>query len=160
MSTRMNLVPWLARENAEDPFEMFFRPMQIFNKDIVTNPQQELSLRRMNKAMSMKTDVQETDKEVIFHCEAVGVPKEKIDIAVKDGVLTIKGEQKNLRESDEGDWHRTERTFGSFERSFKLPDTVDTNSDVTAGMENGVLTLHFPKLKEQKSKRVKKIVIE
>ena len=156
----MNLVPWLARENEDDPFDVFFRPMQIFNKDITTSFPQDLSLRRMNKAMSMKTDVQETDKELIFHCEAVGVPKDKIDIAVKDGVLTIKGEQKNLRESDEGDWHRTERTFGSFQRSFTLPDSVDVNADIKAGMENGVLTLRFPKLKEQKSKREKKIVIE
>jgi len=159
--SRMNLVPWLARDIETDPFgdTMLspFRPMMqtpfAFDKNFMT---QDLSdLRRMSRFM--KTDVQETDKEITFHCEAVGVPKDNIDVAVKDGILTIKGEKKNLRENADGDWHRTERTFGSFERSFRLPDTVDANADVKAVVENGVLTLRFPKLAET---RLKKITID
>src|SRR5947209_19625670 len=82
-------------------------------------------------------DVTEDADQILLEADLPGVPQEKLDIQVVDGVLTVKGERKLSRESG-----RHERVSGVFERSFKLPNTVDTES-ISASTKDGVLTLRL-----------------
>lgn len=89
-------------------------------------------------------DVRETDTEIIVEAELPGAEEKDVSVTLREGVLTIKGEKKSDREEKKQDYHLTERTYGSFERSFRLPDTID-ESKITAGFEKGVLKVTLPK---------------
>lgn len=94
-------------------------------------------------------DVTENADQILLEADLPGVPQEKLDIQVVDGVLTVKGERKLEREGG-----RFERVSGTFERSFKLPPTIDTEN-ITASTRDGVLTLKLPKRAETKPRQIK-----
>jgi HSP20 family protein len=96
-------------------------------------------------------DVSETDVSYIIRAELPGMKKEDVKITVNNTLVTIRGEKKN--ESDEKDrtYHRIERSYGSFERSFNLPGAVKTG-DVEARYDDGLLTVTLPKTEEAKEK--------
>ncbi|MFB6355972.1 MAG: Hsp20/alpha crystallin family protein [bacterium] len=98
---------------------------------------------------SPKVDVYEEDDNLVFELEAPGVDKDDIDVSIEDNRLTIKGERREEKEvgGDERDYYRSERFFGSFQRSFALPDKVDVE-DIDARYDNGVLTVSLPKASE------------
>jgi len=98
-------------------------------------------------------DMSETDKEISIHAEIPGMDAKDIDISLNGRVLTIKGEKKQEQEEKEKNYHRIERRYGSFSRSFELPADVDANN-VNATYENGVLELSLPKTKEQSVKKI------
>jgi HSP20 family protein len=81
-----------------------------------------------------------------------------IDVKFADGVLTIKGEKKEEREEKKKDYYLSERRFGSFQRSFRVPEGVDADK-IDASFKNGVLTVMLPKSAEAQ-KREKKIAIK
>jgi HSP20 family protein len=91
-----------------------------------------------------QVDVTETDKEIKVRAEIPGVDPKDIDVGVEDGTLTIKGEKKYEREKNEKGQYRTERSYGSFERSIALPAEVD-GSKAKAEFKKGVLQLTLPK---------------
>jgi HSP20 family protein len=94
---------------------------------------------------SPKVDVYEEDSNIVFEVEAPGVDKDDIDISIEDNRLTIKGERREASESEEDrDYYRSERFYGTFQRSFTLPDKVDTE-DVSARYDNGLLHVTLPK---------------
>ena len=93
-------------------------------------------------------DVRENDKEIVLEVELPGVD---------EGVLSLKGEKKSQREEKKDAYHVVERSYGSFERSFRLPDTVD-DDQVTARFDKGVLRILVPK-KPEAVKSEKKIPI-
>jgi HSP20 family protein len=72
---------------------------------------------------------------------------------LENNVLTIRGEKKNESDKKEGDYHRIERSYGSFERSFTIPGTIKVN-DIDAQYKDGVLTLTLPKAEEAKPKSI------
>jgi HSP20 family protein len=80
--------------------------------------------------------------------------REEIDITVENGTLTIKGEKKLASEVPEEQFHRIERRYGAFSRSFSLPLTVDTTK-VAAEYKNGVLTVRLPLREEAKPRQIK-----
>ena len=82
------------------------------------------------------------------------VNEKDIDIRVENNMLTIRGERKLRREVKEDNYLRVERTYGSFSRSFSLPNTVNTEA-IKADYKNGVLTVELPKRAESKPKQVK-----
>ncbi len=86
--------------------------------------------------------------------EIPGIPQEDLDIRVENQTLTVKGERKFEAEEKEENFHRIERRFGSFVRSFTLPQTVDVDS-IQANYENGVLKLSISKKAEAKPKQIK-----
>ena len=90
-------------------------------------------------------DVTETEKSYLIRSEVPGVDPKEISITVDNGILTLTGEKKETTEQKDEDKniHRVERRFGSFQRSFKLPTSVDPEK-VTADYKNGVLTLTIP----------------
>lgn len=102
-------------------------------------------------------DVVDKDKEIQIRAELPGMEEKDIDVRVSDGMLTIQGEKKEEKEEGEaeGRYYLSERRYGSFQRSFQLPDGVDLDS-IEAKFKNGVLTISLPRTKEaqEKSKKI------
>jgi len=101
-------------------------------------------------------DIVENEKEIILRADLPGVDEKDIDVQVEEGTLTLKAERKFEKETKEGDYHRVERAYGSFHRSFSLPENVDADG-VAATYKKGVLAVTLPKV-ETKAK-VKKVQV-
>lgn len=99
-------------------------------------------------------DVYEDEHKLVLKLEAPGIKQEDFDIHVENQTLTIKGERRFETDEKEENFHRIERRYGSFARSFSLPQTVDTNG-VEANYDAGVLSISLPKKAESKPKQVK-----
>jgi HSP20 family protein len=97
---------------------------------------------------------QNGDHEVVIKAELPDMTREDIDITVDNGTLTVRGEKKLSSEVKEEQFHRIERRYGSFSRSFSLPQTVDTGK-VAADYKNGVLTVRLPLREEAKPRSIK-----
>ena len=94
------------------------------------------------------------DKEAIFvKAELPGVKVDDVHISVENNLLTIRGDRKLEREEKKDNYHRIERTYGSFTRSFTLPSTVQTDQ-IDADMKDGILTLRLPKRAEAQPRRI------
>ena len=98
-------------------------------------------------------DISETDDGFEVRAELPGVTKDDVHISVKDDLLTIKGEKRQEKTDDSKDFHRVERSYGSFERRFSLPPKVEVDS-IKAEFKDGVLTLSIPKPEEVKPKEI------
>ena len=98
-------------------------------------------------------DIFERGEETVVRAELPDVRKEDFDLKVENNVLTLHGEKRRDETVEEGKYHRSERHYGSFTRSFKLPSTVDT-SRIQARYENGVLEILVPKAEEAKPKQI------
>jgi HSP20 family protein len=96
-------------------------------------------------------DVTEDDKEYIIKAELPEVKKEDVKVTVENGALYITGERKAEKEEKTKKYHRIERAYGTFERSFLLPEGAKGDA-VTAAYKDGVLTVHLPKGAETKPK--------
>lgn len=102
-------------------------------------------------------DVVENDKEIRIKVELPEVEKKDIDVSIDGDTLTVSGERKLEKEEKKADYTRIERSYGSFSRSFSLPDYVD-RAGIKADTKDGVLKLTLPKTKSAKSEK-KKIAI-
>jgi HSP20 family protein len=100
------------------------------------------------------TDVIETDKEIVLKAELPGVKKEDVSVEIEGDTLTIKGERKEEKEEKGKKMHRVERFYGSFMRSFTLPENVDAKA-IAAEMKDGVLEVHLPKTAAPERKATK-----
>ncbi len=94
-------------------------------------------------------DISETENGYEIHTELPGVVESDINVSVTDNLLTIKGEKQQENETDDKNYHRVERRYGSFQRSFTLPRSVET-ADIKAEFKDGVLTLTIPKAEAAK----------
>jgi len=97
---------------------------------------------------------QNGDQELVLKAELPDMTREDIDITVDNGTLTIKGEKKLSSDVKEEQFHRIERRYGTFSRSFALPQTVDTGK-VAADYRQGVLTVRLPLREEAKPRQIK-----
>jgi len=97
---------------------------------------------------------QTTEHELVLKAELPDLERSDIDITVDKGTLTIKGEKKHSTEVKEEQFHRIERRYGTFSRSFSLPTTVDPGK-VSADYKNGVLTVKLPLREEAKPRSIK-----
>ncbi|MGO9443371.1 MAG: Hsp20/alpha crystallin family protein [Thiobacillaceae bacterium] len=112
------------------------------------------SLRRenfMTSEWAPKVDIVETDAEYTIKAELPEVNKEDVKVRVENGELTLSGERKQEKEEKGKRFHRIERYYGSFTRSFTLPDNVD-ETNVKATFKDGMLNLSLPKSTEHKSR--------
>jgi HSP20 family protein len=98
-------------------------------------------------------DISETDDEYLIKAELPEVRKEDVKVTVEDGVLTLQGERRQEKEEKGKKFHRVERSYGSFVRSFTLPESVDENG-VRAEYKDGVLSLHLHKTEKVKPKAI------
>lgn len=104
-----------------------------------------------------KVDVTETKNEFSISAELPGIDDKDIDVTLDDGTLTLKGEKKVEKEDKQGEFYSRERSYGSFQRTFKVPETIDQNK-INASFNKGILTVKLPKTLESR-KEVKKIAI-
>ena len=99
-------------------------------------------------------DIYETENELVLAAEVPGVEEKDVEISVEDNTLSIRGERKFQKETKEENYHRIERSYGSFYRSFTLPNYIDQEK-IHAEHESGVLKVHMPKKPEVKPRKVK-----
>ena len=101
-------------------------------------------------------DISETEKEYLVRAELPAVKKEDVKVTVDQGTLTIEGERKQQKEDKNEKYHRVESFYGSFARSFSLPDNADVEA-IKCESKDGVLVVHIPKLQAAapKSKQIK-----
>ncbi|MEW5944764.1 MAG: Hsp20/alpha crystallin family protein [bacterium] len=98
-------------------------------------------------------DVREDDDEIVITAEAPGMKEKELEVMVEDGTLTISGEKKFENEDKREGYHRIERRYGSFKRSFRLPAAVKSD-DIRADYRDGVLEVHVPKAEEAKGRKI------
>ena len=98
-------------------------------------------------------DVWETESEIVYALDLPGIPEDKISVELDDGALTITAERERTQEESEERFYRFERRYGTFSRTFGVPQGV-TESDVHADCKNGVLEVHVRKPEQPKPKRI------
>ena len=98
-------------------------------------------------------DIYETENELVIKADLPDLHEKDIDIRIENNSLTIRGERK-FDDVNEDNYLRVERAYGSFMRSFSLPNTV-SSENIRAEYRNGALTLHMAKLEESKPKQIK-----
>jgi HSP20 family protein len=98
-------------------------------------------------------DISETEGEYLIKAELPEVKKDDVKVTLEDGILTIQGERRREKEEKTTKYHRVERSYGSFVRSFSLPDQVDENR-VKAEFKDGMLNLHIPKSEQAKPRAI------
>jgi len=122
-------------------FDLFFNDFgltDLFNKE---------------DALMPVIDISETEKEYMITGEIPGVDAKDLDVTLTDGILTIKGEKKQENEEREENYHRIERHYGSFERSFRIPEKVKTDK-LNATYKDGVFKLSLPKAEVVEAKKI------
>lgn len=137
----------LARLNA---FSDFPAGLQLFQDTVSRILSDENQVRPWSPAV----DILETENELIFKVDAAGVNLKDIDIQLENGTLTLKGERKFEKDDKVKGYHRIERSYGAFARSFTLPDTVNAEN-VHADYAQGVLTVTLPKQERAKPRAIK-----
>ena len=140
----MNLVKWDPWREIDDMFDRYTRadgPPRGGHEIVRTGD------------WAPRVDIAETDAEFVIKAEVPEVKKEDVKVTVDNGVLTVTGERKQEKEEKGKKFHRVERYYGSFSRSFTLPDNVD-KTKVKATFKDGMLTLALPKTEEVKAKAI------
>lgn len=102
--------------------------------------------------LTPKVDVSESADAYQIEAELPGMDEKDIKVMLSDGTLMIKGEKKSEREEKKKDYYLSERSYGTMQRSFQLPDSVDADK-ISANFAKGVLTVALPKSKEAKAKQ-------
>jgi HSP20 family protein len=143
----MNVVkydPFRELRNLQDEMTRLFtgsRPAS-FNREEMTHG-----------AWAPSVDIFEDKDRLILEAELPGMNREDFEISVENNVITLSGERKFEKKTEGDNYHRIERSYGSFTRSFTLPQTV-TADGATADFENGVLRVALPKREETKARKI------
>jgi HSP20 family protein len=143
MATIARLEPFRGLSTLQDQFN------RIFNESF-RHQAEESALTTWAPAV----DIYETPNELVVKADLPDVNEKDIDVRVENNLLTIRGERKFEKSVSEENFLRIERTYGSFSRSFSLPNTVNAES-IGAEYKNGVLTVTLPKREESKPRQVK-----
>lgn len=114
-------------------------------------PQAALDPAGRKLEWSPSADISETDKEYVIRAELPAVKKEDVQVTLDAGIITIKGERKQLKDDKSEKYHRVESFYGSFERSFSLPENVNADA-IRCESKDGILTVHVPKVETQSQK--------
>ena len=126
-----------------------------FSQDFFENS--FIDFRPLKQDRFPKVDISETKDNFLITADLPGIDEKNVNITLDDGMLTIKGEKKTDTEDKQGEFYSRERSYGEFQRSFEVPETIDENK-IDASFSNGVLKVKMPKTPEAK-KEVKKILI-
>ena len=105
-------------------------------------------------AWTPAVDIYETPEHVVLRADLPGIAEKDIDVRIENNVLVLRGERKFLKEAKEEDYHRIERSYGVFSRTFQLPGTIDQNK-IQAVHQDGVLEVRLPKREDSKPRQVK-----
>lgn len=126
----------------DDIFSLHRDVNRLFDQMLVGSPMQGGAAR--SSILNAQMNVSETDGEIRIAAELPGVTEEDIDVSLDDDVLTIRGEKKFEKTDERENFHFVERSYGTFQRSVRLPFPVDPEQ-VRASFANGVLTVTMPK---------------
>ncbi len=138
-----------------DPFRDIITLREKMNRlfeDAVVSRGEEKDM--ISSTWTPSVDIYETGNELVLTAEVPGVEEENIEIKIEDNTLSLKGERKFEKETKEENYHRIERSYGSFYRSFTIPRNVDQEK-IKAEHDSGVLRITMPKKPESKPKTVK-----
>ena len=102
---------------------------------------------------SPSADISESNDSITINAEIPGMSKDDIKVNIQDNTITLKGEKKHEKEEKDANYHRVERSYGAFVRSFTLPAPVQSDK-VKASYKNGVLKITLPKTEEVKPKEI------
>ena len=143
--------PWTAFE----AFNRAFAP--LFNGESTTaapaNPANPADTENVTRAWAPRVDILENEAAYQVTAELPGVKKEDVEITVENNLLTLKGERKFEKDVNKEQYHRIERAYGSFLRSFTLPNRV-AQDQVQAKFDNGLLFITIPKVPEARPKKI------
>jgi HSP20 family protein len=98
-------------------------------------------------------DITENEKEYVISGEIPGIDPKDLEVTLTDGILSIKGEKKQESEEKEENYHRIERHYGSFQRSFRLPENIQ-REELDANYKDGILRLTLPKSEQSEVKKI------
>ena len=152
-----SMSPWnkrnLLKKSVEHPLESLHQDINRLFENFFTE-EWPMESGQGKMMLSPKFDVTENDKIIELSAELAGVEEKDLDVSVDGKVLTVKGEKKEEIKEDKKDYHLSERRYGSFKRSFTLPDGLDLDK-VEASFKNGVLKISLPKSPEAKTNHKK-----
>lgn len=136
-----------------EPFRSFSTLQEQFNRLLDANfPVQSDDSALTTWAPSV--DIYETENELVIKADLPELSEKDLDVRIENNMLTIRGERKFEQKVKEENYLRIERSYGSFSRSFSLPNTVNTEA-IKAEYKHGALTIELPKRAESKPKQVK-----
>lgn len=141
MASLLNLIPKKENTLTTDVFDKFF------------NDFYPLSMLKEKAELYPAFDMVENEKEYVVSAELPGMDIKDIDVTLSDGLLTVKGEKRQEHEDKGEDYHRIERRYGSFHRSFRIPGKIKMDG-VDANYKDGILRLTLPKTKESQTKKI------
>lgn len=132
---------------AEREFDRLFR-------DSFTTFGGEREAEPSTRPWAPAVDIFETENSIVLKAELPGIDPKDVEVRVEDNTLYLKGERKFEKETKDENYHRVERSYGSFARSFSLPNSIDADK-VAAEYKDGVLNLTLPKREEAKPKTIR-----
>ncbi len=145
MMTTKNLLHYADRRFQEPFFDRFFNGFLDLRD-------QHLEAER-SLSFNPSVDLEESETEYLLSFDLPGVDKKNVQIEINDNYLTVLGERKSESKSKKGKTTLTERSFGSFQRGFKLPVTVAAEK-VSAEFKDGVLSVHVPKSESSRPRQI------
>ncbi len=140
----MSLIRW-------EPFSTMDDMVNRFPAWFGRWPRAQGSALEASSDWAPSVDISETDDEYLIRASLPGVKKEDAEVTVEDGMLTLSGERAQQLEQKDEKFHKVESFYGSFSRSFALPDAVN-EAAIRADSKDGVLTVHVPKTKAEARK--------
>ncbi len=146
----MRLIPYVRKSRV--PARTWPDPSRLFEEFFNDFPMLS-AFQRERESWSPSVDVLEKEGKLILRAELPGIEEKDIDLKVEGNVLTLKGERKLEKEDEKSNYHRMESFYGSFSRSFTLPETVDLDK-ITADYKNGVLTIAIPHKPEVRPREI------
>lgn len=143
----MNVIRW-------DPYRDLSSLADRFNRALGT-----VGSRERDEEMSLGTwappvDISEDKDRITLTAELPGFSEDQVEVQMEGGVLTIRGERKFEEEKEGRNYHRLERSYGTFVRSFTLPNNVDRDQ-IRASFNNGLLEIEMPKRAEARPRQIK-----
>ena len=143
----MNMQVW-------NPFQEFENLLERYSRGGGSRLGKNLNTEMSFADWAPSVDIEEDDDKYKIKADLPGVDKKNIDVKLENGVLSIRGEKQVEKETGkDSKHHRRERFYGTFARSFTLPDAVDAEA-VKASYKDGVLTLQIPKMEQAKPKSI------
>ena len=139
--------------NKYDPFRELRGLQNEMNRVFMTNFPRGDESDLMRGAWSPQVDIFENQNQIVLEAELPGMKPEDVEISIENNILTLRGERKFEKKAEGDNFHRVERSYGSFTRSFTLPSTV-SSENANAVFENGVLHLTLAKREETKPRRI------
>jgi HSP20 family protein len=137
-----------------DPFRDLRTLQEEVNRLFSTNMSRAFDDEGIGRgAWAPSVDIYENKDHIVLEAELPGMKQEDFDLSIENNVLTLRGERKFEKTDENDNYHRVERSYGAFTRSFTLPQTVSPEG-ATAEYNNGVLRVTLPKREETKARRI------